>query len=111
MPEDAPQAAIQCPTETQIPRELNDELIRELAMLNETDREFANASIGLVEFGSRLLLKQQGIITTHGDWPEIITITDRGWEVIAECAGFVERADTATWQTCRHFAEGAVAAG
>lgn len=106
-----PQEAPQCPTQTQIPRELNDELIRELAMLNEADHEFANSSIALVGFGSRLILKQQGIITLRGGSPEVITITERGWQVIAECSSFVERADTATWHACRDFPEGAFAAG
>lgn len=96
-----PPNAAQCPTQDQIPQEFNEELVRELAMLVAAERDFANAAIALVGFGSRSVLEQQGVITMHGAPPEIVTITDRGWEVIAQCARFVEQADTQTWVACR----------
>jgi hypothetical protein len=106
-----PTAVLACPTDSEIPREINDELVRQLASFYNAPAKFAASSIALLGFGSRAVLEDQGMIRLRGSWPSKIIITDYGWQVMAACAHFASRAKTADWHRCRDFEDEPVSTG
>lgn len=90
------------PPHSDIPLELNDELVRELALLSDAPPGIPESTIALLRLGARTLLEELDLIELCGERPpRQITIVPHGWHVIEECARWVEQATEDDWRTCR----------
>jgi hypothetical protein len=89
-----------CIERTEIPRGLNDDLVRKLALLHGAPPGIAESTIALLGFGTRALLAGSSppLIEMTDDRPVRITITAAGAKVIEACARFVEHADESDWE-------------
>jgi hypothetical protein len=89
-----------CPSD--IPLELNEDLVRELALLSDAPPGIPESTIALLRFGARTLLEELDLIELRGERPPFqITITPHGWHVIEGCARWVEQATEDDWRTDR----------
>jgi hypothetical protein len=90
------------PGHSDVPLELNEALVRELALLSNAPPGIAESTIALLGLGSRAMLEQLDLIELCGERaPFIIKIKPYGWHVINECARWVEQATADDWRTYR----------
>jgi hypothetical protein len=88
--------------QSDIPLELNDDLIRQLALLDDAPPGIAESTVALLRFGARAMLEELGLVELCGERPPFkITITPYGWDVIQKCARWVEQATKDDWRTGR----------
>lgn len=85
-----------------VPLELNEGLVRELALLSTAPPGIAESTIALLGLGARAMLEQLDVIELGGERPPfVITITPHGWRVIHGCARWVDQATADDWSTYR----------
>lgn len=92
----------QCPAQSDVPQQLNEELVRQLALLSGAPPGIAESTIALLRFGARTVFEELEMIELSGARrPYKITITEHGWHVIDECAQWVATATAEDWHRCR----------
>lgn len=90
-----------CPSPTEIPLELTNQQVRDLALLNDAPRGVAESTMALLRFGARTLFEELGLIAITEEQPRRIEISEEGWRVIQACAQWVEYATEEDWKRCR----------
>jgi hypothetical protein len=84
---------------TEIPKGLNDDLVRKLALLHDAPPGIAESTIALLRFGARTLLAESDppLIEMSDEKPVQITVTPEGRKVIEACARWVQEAGEQDW--------------